>query len=330
MLKESPRLLAEHAPPGIEVKGGGGKGVATLTPWTGFFDPDETDTPQRGIYVVFVFSEDLKQLVLTLNQGMEYLRKELGDKAARERLSGDARAIRTKLEQTGAITSRWSTDMDLKSRGARQLAYVAGNIACLTYDTGNLPKEEQLDADLAEVLEMYERAVGIKQNLLLEAPGTIATPSSRQVSRRNAADPLAGFKPKSASDYSAILKARELKKSRRHEKVVVEFSQHCKTQGFDTTTPHPCDLVVHTGQSVYLVEVKIVYGGNVTNAVRDAVGQLLAYSYFLFPDEKPNLVAVFNEAVGSGYELFLKEHGITAIWWDDDSWKSSQPFELVP
>ena len=41
MLKESDRLLAEHIPPGIEVKGSGGKGVATYTPWIGFFNPDD-------------------------------------------------------------------------------------------------------------------------------------------------------------------------------------------------------------------------------------------------------------------------------------------------
>ena len=140
---------------------------------------------------------------------MEYLRKELGDKAARDRLGGDAGAIRAELERTGEVSNRWAKDMDLKSRGARQLNYVAGNIACVTYDSENLPEEEELVNDLGEVLEMYERAVHIKQNLLLEAPGTIATPSSRQVSRRNAAD-LAGFKPKSSSDYTAKLKGREL------------------------------------------------------------------------------------------------------------------------
>lgn len=329
MLKEAHHHLKEHVPPGLEIKGSGGKGVATHTPWIGFFNPDETDTPQRGIYVVFLFSADLEELVLTLNQGMEYLRKELGDKPARDRLSCDAGAIRTELERIGAVADRWDKDMDLRSRGTRQLAYVAGNIASVTYEVGDLPEEERLAADLDEILMIYERAIDVKQNLLLEAPGIISTPSSRKVSGRSAADPLAGFKPKSASDYTASLAGRVLTKSRRHERVVVEFSEHCKAQGFDTTTPHPCDLVVHTGKSVYLVEVKIVYRGNVTTAVRDAVGQLLAYSYFLFPDEKPKLVAVFSEAIGSGYEIFLKGLGISAVWWENDKWTSSSISDLV-
>jgi hypothetical protein len=43
---------------------------ATYTPWVGRFDPDETDSPQRGINVGFI-SEDLEAVVLTLNQGMD-------------------------------------------------------------------------------------------------------------------------------------------------------------------------------------------------------------------------------------------------------------------
>lgn len=68
-----------------------------LPPSVGFFDPDETDTAQRGIYVVFIVSEDLELLNLSLNQGMEYLRKEFGDAEARRLLARDADAIRTRL-----------------------------------------------------------------------------------------------------------------------------------------------------------------------------------------------------------------------------------------
>ena len=96
-LKRAPELLAEHAPAGIFIQGSGGKGLATHTPWVGFFNPDETDTPQRGLYVVYLFSEDMERLVLTLNQGMEYLRRRHGNTRARALLARDAEAIRTRF-----------------------------------------------------------------------------------------------------------------------------------------------------------------------------------------------------------------------------------------
>jgi hypothetical protein len=332
LLSSAQSLLVEHAPPGIRIIGSGGKGMATYTPWVGFFNRDETDSPQRGMYVVYLFTEDLERLVLSLNQGMEYLRRDLGDKAARLRLAADAEAIRMALDQIGAVDPRWSRGMDLRSKGPRQLAYTSGDIASVTYDTGSLPPESQLRDDLAEMLRIYEDAIHVKQALLLEHPGAISTPSATQTTGtgKNAANPLAGFKPKSAEDYRATLLGREITKTRRHEQVVSDFSAHCVRQGFTTTTPHPCDLVVHNSIGVHLVEVKVVYGQNVTNAVRDVVGQLLAYSYFLFPAGKPLMAGVFSEPIGVAYEQFLLDLGITSIWWEDGSWRSSTPHSLVP
>jgi hypothetical protein len=328
MLTTAQFHLAEHAPPGVKIVGSGGKGMATYTPWVGFFNPDETDTPQRGIYVVYLFSEDLQHLVLTLNQGMEYLRSDLGDKAARQSLAADAEAIRSALDEAGQVDPRWSREMDLRSKGARQKAYNAGDIASITYEMRSMPAEEQLRTDLTEVLAIYEEAIRVKRTLLLEKPGIISTPSAPQTKGVDAANPLAGFKPKSANDYRAALSGREITKSRRHEQIVVDFSTHCTSLGFKTTSPHPCDLVVHTQDLVHLVEVKVVYGHNVTNAVRDSVGQLFAYSYFLFPTSKPELIAVFSEPIGAAYEEFLLELGITPIWWESGTWLSAVPNEF--
>jgi hypothetical protein len=86
LLKNASQLLTEHAPGGIAIQGSGGKGVATYTPWVGFFDPDETNSPQRGIYIVYLIAEDMESITLSLNQGMERLRAELGDAKARSDL----------------------------------------------------------------------------------------------------------------------------------------------------------------------------------------------------------------------------------------------------
>ena len=67
-------------------------------------------------------------------------------------------------------------------------------------------------------------------------------------------------------------------KSRRHEKVLNEYAQWIRTRGFaPSNQEHPIDLILRKDQSKWLVEVKVVYHGNATRAVREAIAQLLDY-----------------------------------------------------
>ena len=255
MLSGAPALLAEHIPAGLIVRGSGGKGVATLTPWVGLFDPDETDNPQRGGYVVYIFSQDIEVLVLSLHQGMEELRSELGDAGARQRLQVDAAAIRAAMpaESLAGFTDQ----IDLRSKGSRQQAYEAGNIACRAYSVGALPSEAHMRDHLAAMTTLYADAVATKRRLLLTKPGAIASPSDVQHRFRD--NTLAGFRPKNDGDYVAHLRGRVINKSRRHETIVAQFGQVARERGFTPTTEHPQDLVLRRDGSTYLIEVKVVY-----------------------------------------------------------------------
>jgi hypothetical protein len=316
LVKNAPHLLAQYCPPDYEIKSGGGKGIPTFTPWVGFFNPDETDTPQEGLYVVYLLSADKQVLALTLNQGMEFLRTSIGDRAARLRLESDATEIRNSMIANGAALA--TDDIDLRSNGERQKAYKAGNIACRMYEIAALPSNEVLVEHLAEFLDHYSVATETKKSLLLSDPGSIGSPSpAPDISRQN---PLEGFRPKNATDYVSILVGRHLIKTRRHEKLVKEFGEYAIAQGFVASTPHPQDLVLKKGTATILIEAKVVYKSNPTDAVRAAVGQLFAYSHFLYGVDKPTLIALFSEPVGTGYVDFLKTLGIDSIWWEDGVW----------
>lgn len=321
MIAESPSLLKDHVPAGMFALGGGGKGRTTYTPWVGLFNPDETDSPQRGLYVVYILSEDMEMLALTLHQGMEQLRKQYGDAEARLRLASDAAAIRRTLQ--GSHPGLPADPIDLRSKGKRQAAYEAGNVCCRMYALGALPPEGAMRADLRQMLDLYDDAIAVRRALTLAAPGFIASPSITNTTVGD--DPLLNFRPKDDSDYLANLVGRQLVKTRRHERLVAEYAKDRATHGFDALTRHPRDLeLVHppTGQT-FLIEAKVVYRGNATEAVRAAVGQLLTYSHFLYDGTKPHLVALFSEPVGSAYAAFLHEHGIAAVWWEDGEWRGS-------
>src|SRR5438552_3245711 len=110
---------------------------------------------------------------------MERLRQKLGDRAARDKLSQDAANIRGALPLE--LLDGLSTVMDIGPHaGARQKAYVAGNIVCRRYEVDGLPTEAVLRADLRRFIDLYEDAVEAKRRLLQQSPGSIASASGAQ------------------------------------------------------------------------------------------------------------------------------------------------------
>jgi MrcB-like, N-terminal domain len=223
LLKDAAEHLGEHVPAGILIKGSGGKGVATFTPWIGVFDPDETVSPENGVYVVYLFAEDLASVALTLNQGITQLTNELGAPAARRRLALDAENIRAGMPAS-SLTGL-DTAIHLSSSGFRQKAYEAGNIVSTTYTIDTIPDEPTLRRDIARFLDLYELAVDSKRALLLARPGLVSTASGTSRSISGEDDPLRNFKPKDDSDYIATLSGRTLVKTRRHETLVTQYGE---------------------------------------------------------------------------------------------------------
>lgn len=240
MLRRAKDHLREHVPGGLDVRGSGGTTTPTLTPWVGVFDPDETVTPQDGIYLVYLFAEDLRTVTLSLQQGITRLTRELGQRQARDRLADDARAIRDHLPPDAL--RGLSHAMRLASTGFRQLAYESGNIVAREYETSSLPLESVLREDLLRFIDLYQAAVISKRHLLQSSPGTIA--SSSVLKMTEARDPLHDFKPKSDADYIAHIQGRRLQKSRRHETLVRQYGEEMQATGLQPSTPHPLDLVL--------------------------------------------------------------------------------------
>lgn len=53
-----------------KIKGSIGQGRVTQCPWIAIMHTNETQTTQEGVYIVFLFSEDLKRIYITLAQGV--------------------------------------------------------------------------------------------------------------------------------------------------------------------------------------------------------------------------------------------------------------------
>lgn len=316
-LREAPDKLGPLLPAGLTVEASGGKGNATHTPWIGVFDPDETDNPQEGIYLVYIYAASLDRLVLTLNQGVGRLREMYGDAGARHRLASDATAVRQAL---AGLTTGTLAEVGFGTTAPLQRAYESGNIAAIEYELPELESDAQLLADLERFVDLYQDAIVAKRDLLQSEPGSLSSSSARKTTK--GIDPLRNFAPKSDGEYVTHLAGKTLVKSRRHETLVKEYGEHAAALGFSpATNVHPRDLTLLKGDDEWLVEAKVVYSGNATNAARDAMGQLLQYRHFLYDSESPvRLVALFTEPIGDAYVDLLESVGIMAVWKSTGGW----------
>lgn len=182
-----------------------------------------------------------------------------------------------------------------------------------SWERNAMKEDGLLRGDTPRVWTLTDAGLSEYRRLIAASGGPLPTP----------VDPLAGFKPKDASDYRARLSGRLLIKTRTHEALIDEYGRWVVGRGFVPTTPHPCDMILRDGAEEWLVEAKVLYAGNATDAVRAAVGQLLSYSFFLFSTRSPRLAALFSEPIGDGYVSFLTSLDIAAVWMQDGAFVGS-------
>ncbi len=318
-------------PAGWAVKCSRRIGRFTETPWLGFFDPDETTDPKVGLYVCWIFEPDLEHVVLSIQQGTESLTRatNLGSTIP-ERLRSDAQVLRDALETT---LIRGLTDPISFGPGRRQRRYAAGSVAHQRFAVSELPDEDSLVRLQERFCDLLGEIIAARAATLQTSPGTLnqSLPPQKQLNRAQ----LEHFKPKSADDYLVRLGAATDRRHRRHEAMVNAFSAWSTSRGWTVASPHPVDLRLRRGAATregaqawtnaIMFEAKIVSRGNVTAAVREAIGQLHTYPYLVVPEEVRStirLAALFSESVGDLWEHVLEnELRIATIWWENGDWR---------
>ena len=132
----------------IEVKASCGTGSWTYYPWIAIFNPNITRTIQEGVYIVYLFSEDMKRVYLTLNQGYTNLKKQLGSKESKAQMIKIRNDIRDSIDKKEFIANN-----ELKI-GKHE--YEDGCIFYKEYNYDDLPTNEILIKDLQSMIEIYK------------------------------------------------------------------------------------------------------------------------------------------------------------------------------
>jgi hypothetical protein len=321
LLRAAPDEIGHLVPAGYLVEGSPGRGNAAVCPWVSFFDPDETTSATRGMYLVYLLAEDRKTFVLSLNQGVTEITKALGAREARERLAAQAEAIREALPveaRTGLDTT-----IDLGGRSGLPRSYEAGNLLAIPYEIAALPEEQTLRADLSRMITLYQDALAVREEVRRTTRDTIVTVVEQPPVKSS--ETLLHFAPKNDEEYVQVVTARRLRKSRSHETLVRQYGDFLRNQGIEVgTNVHPRDMVVIANGIHWLTEAKFIRRGNATGAVREALGQLATYAFCLYPeDAQPQKMALFSEPIGDVYTRLLEHHSIAAVWRTDDGWTGS-------
>ena len=155
---ESVRQLVT-LPPDFIVKGSVGVGLWVEGPWVAIFDPLVTETAQEGYYPVYLFSSSLDAVYLSFNQGVTNLKKESGTEAARRMLKTRAQILRSRLK--GDFETRFllrTIDLHPTKKGSLLELYECGHAFGCRYEKGIVPGDEELAADLAALVELYQLA----------------------------------------------------------------------------------------------------------------------------------------------------------------------------
>jgi len=148
--------LDEHV---YRVEGSAGQGVWASVPWVAVLDRDRGGRVQDGIYVCYLFSEDLERIVLGLVVGVT---KSEAGAGSEQSLADRIGRWRDGLAQI-PLSGRWRREppAPLAGRGVGR-QYAPAVLVHVEYRRGAIPPDEALYADLTELLSVYRQ--------LLETP----------------------------------------------------------------------------------------------------------------------------------------------------------------
>ncbi|MEC2922151.1 MrcB family domain-containing protein [Bacillus tropicus] len=134
------------------VIGSVGKGNWATVPWIALMHRDITTSTQRGYYIVYLFSEDMQRLYLTIGQGVTETTKEEMQKIKEE--------IREQIHMSDKVKK---DDEIFLGTSSKAKGYANSTAAYITYDANKMPSEKELVEDLEEMLRYYEGFIAYKE-----------------------------------------------------------------------------------------------------------------------------------------------------------------------
>jgi hypothetical protein len=337
-LLNSRKELLNYVPLGYRVKKSGVAPGLPVIPWISILNPELTTTTKAGLYIVYLYSADMKKLFLSMNQGYtrhEEVAEQSGykGKSKRERacetLRTEAHDLLAGLQSLELVPAKNTNSISLGADGDLPKGYEAGHIVGFEYSFSNFPSEDELQNDLDAMFTIYDatraindeiRSLGQRERITVSKdPKTVIKKSTKN-------DITTGFfEPRTTSEYLAHFTKMTYQVSPLHEALLTEFAKYAKSKSWDPKNRKigARDLVlVGTSGTEILVEAKTV-GQSQELVVRQAIGQLFAYRYVYYKGEDIPLIALFNRPISELWQGLLISLKIDFIYSHENAWEGS-------
>ncbi|USB33936.1 DUF3578 domain-containing protein [Paenibacillus sp. YPG26] len=135
-----------------KIQGSIGQGNWANIPWIAIMDKRVTETTQHGEYIVYLFSEDMQSVYLTLLQGVTLPLRERGKKDGYLYLEQKVNEMRELLP----LENMHKDDHIHLTTSGLGRDYQVSTVAYVRYDRDHIPDDEHLLADLENVIDNYK------------------------------------------------------------------------------------------------------------------------------------------------------------------------------
>lgn len=136
-----------------QINGSAGAGNWASIPWLSILDKQITKSTQMGYYPVYLFRADMSGVYLSLIQGTTEINNRLGRIKANREISAFKNNVRAAVPQL----SSWNPSIELRSNTALGKSYEPASIGAKFYSSESLPANSILEADLLELIEIYQK-----------------------------------------------------------------------------------------------------------------------------------------------------------------------------
>ena len=136
------------------IKGSIGNGRFASVPWIAIMDKKITKSTTKGIYIVFLFSEDGEKIYLTLNQGITYFDEKKYDRSLVKKAS-------KKIYETIQNPESKTVMIELNSSTKLGQGYEKTTISGFEYSVNNIPSENIIIDDLEKLIKDYKKLIDL-------------------------------------------------------------------------------------------------------------------------------------------------------------------------
>tara|TARA_A100001035_G_C27775488_1_gene498733 strand:- start:204 stop:1502 length:1299 start_codon:yes stop_codon:yes gene_type:complete len=324
ILKNIEEEVRKIAPSEYVIKGSGGMAFnPTSTPWIGIRDPDYADGFQRGIYIFYSLSEDKKFLYLSIGQGTDNLKKELGSKAAKLQLTSNAASVQHLLKEI-ISKEKYIKKIDLKSNQDRAKSYEDSVFIGRKYFTNKMPNDDVLINHLKKIIDIYPTIVNLVNNHAKSVKVGTASVENKAAEKikqnitsefKNSVEKKYKLTKKSLSgdDVSKVV-IRVTEKVNHEDKLDERFINYIDKNTIEAYHSDPVDIVVVTKNENWYIESKILDGVDLQTNAAQAMGQIMYYDFVLDESKKNKLALLFHKKPNKKTGDFLTSNNMPFIW----------------